>query len=326
VFVGKTVTTAYASFDPPVTRNPWNLERTPGGSSSGSAAAVASGMCLGALASQTGGSITRPASFCGVCGIKPTYGRINLDGVVPLAPSMDHVGAITSCVQDLALMLSALDDAFPTFSAQSITAEPEHPPTLGKLGGLFQDRADAVMQSALPAAIHKLQEAGASVEPIDPPAAMSEVIDRHRVIMAVEAAEFHESRLKRHPSDYPPRITTLLKEGLATSPTEYVRALHHKDVLANALTEQLELGRIHAFLTAATVGPAPPAATTGDPAMNSPWSYTGLPVVSFPIGWSPDGLPLSLQLTGDRFCEQEQLRWARWCERAIGFEKRPLAI
>src|SRR5581483_4721760 len=90
VFVGKTVTTAYASFDPPVTRNPWDHSRTPGGSSSGSAAALACGMCLGALGSQTGGSITRPASYCGVTGCKPSYGRVSCEGVVPLAHSMDH--------------------------------------------------------------------------------------------------------------------------------------------------------------------------------------------------------------------------------------------
>lgn len=325
VFVGKTVTTAYASFDPPITRNPWNLERTPGGSSSGSAAAVACGMCLGALASQTGGSITRPASFCGVCGIKPTYGRISVDGVVPLAPTMDHIGAIAGCIQDLALLFSAINDPFPTFSATTAATEPEHPPCLGKLGGLFVERAEPAMQGAMATAIRRLQEASAVIESIDPPAACSEVIRHHRVIMAVEAAEYHEQRLKRYPEDYPREITALLKEGLAVSSTEYVRAIHSKDSLADAFAEQLELGKIHAFITPATVGPAPSAATTGDPAMNSPWSYTGLPVVSFPIGWSPDGLPLCVQLTGDRFCEQELLRWALWCERAIGFEKRPLA-
>src|SRR5207302_6788220 len=104
IFLGKTVTTQYASFDPPVTRNPWNKSRTPGGSSSGSAAAVASGMCLGALGTQTGGSITRPASYCGVASCKPTWGRVSLDGVLPLAPSMDHVGAMTRSIHDLAMM------------------------------------------------------------------------------------------------------------------------------------------------------------------------------------------------------------------------------
>src|SRR6185369_585994 len=108
VFVGKTVTTQYASFDPPVTRNPWNSARTPGGSSSGSCAGVACGMCLGAIASQTGGSITRPAAFCGVAGIKPTYGRVSCHGVMPLAPSIDHPGPVASCVRDIAILLQAI--------------------------------------------------------------------------------------------------------------------------------------------------------------------------------------------------------------------------
>src|SRR5262245_4867483 len=111
VIMGKTVTTAFASFDPPVTRNPWNLDRTPGGSSSGSAAAVACGMCLGALASQTGGSITRPASYCGVYSLKPTYGRVSVDGVLPLAPSMDHVGAMANCVRDVATLFRTIAGA-----------------------------------------------------------------------------------------------------------------------------------------------------------------------------------------------------------------------
>src|SRR6516162_7339439 len=108
IFLGKTVTTQYASFDPPVTRNPWNLAHTPGGSSSGSAAAVATGMCLGALGSQTGGSITRPASFCGVSGCKPSFGLVSCAGVVPLAPSMDHPGPIARCVTDLAILLQGM--------------------------------------------------------------------------------------------------------------------------------------------------------------------------------------------------------------------------
>src|SRR5262245_20815032 len=108
VFLGKTVTTQYASFDPPVTRNPWNLERTPGGSSSGSAAAVSTLMCLGALGSQTGGSLTRPASYCGIATCKPSYGLLCADGVVPLAPSMDHPGPMGRCVRDVELLLRGM--------------------------------------------------------------------------------------------------------------------------------------------------------------------------------------------------------------------------
>src|SRR5207244_2611992 len=163
VFVGKTVTTAYASFDPPPTRNPWNLQRTPGGSSSGSAAAVACGMCLGGLASQTGGSITRPASYCGVCGLKPTYGRISVEGVVLLAPSMDHVGVVASCVRDLAILCGVIGDPYPTFGVETAMAEPESPPRLGRLDGLFAHRVEPVMKNGFVAATSKLQSAGATV-------------------------------------------------------------------------------------------------------------------------------------------------------------------
>ena len=326
VLMGKTVTTAFASFDPPPTRNPWKLDRTPGGSSSGSAAAVACGMCLGALASQTGGSITRPASFCGVCGIKPTYNRISVDGVVPLASSMDHVGVMANCVKDLAILFAAINDPFPTFSVQAATAEPEHPPCLGRLGGLFADRADPVMQNAMVVATNKWREAGTKIIAIDPPASQADVTRQHAIIMAVEAAEVHEHRIKHHPDDYPPRITSLIQEGFRTSATDYVRSLRQKDQLTDALVEQLELSDAHVFLTPATIGPAVPADTTGDPLFNSPWSYTGLPVISFPIGWTPDGLPLSAQLTADRFCEEELFRWAAWCEAVLALEKREVKL
>jgi aspartyl-tRNA(Asn)/glutamyl-tRNA(Gln) amidotransferase subunit A len=326
IIMGKTVTTAYASFDPPPTRNPWNLDRTPGGSSSGSAAAVACGMCLGALASQTGGSTTRPASYCGVCAIKPTFGRISVNGVVPLAPSMDHVGIMTNCVRDLAVMSGALNDSFPTFSTPAAMSELERPPALGQLGGLFNERAQPVMQNAMIAAISRLRAAGASVVPLDPPSAFSEVLPRHQVVMSVEAAEVHQERIRRHPEDYPPRVTSLIREGLGTSATEYVRTMQHKESLIQALVEQLELSETHAFLTPATTGPAPAAETTGDPAFNCPWSYTGLPVVSFPIGWTDDGMPLCAQLTGDQFGEQDLFRWAAWCEQVIGFERREVRL
>src|SRR4051812_14642939 len=108
VILGKTVTTPFAYIDPPPTRNPWNLDRTPGGSSSGSAAAVACGMCLAALGTQTGGSVTRPASYCGVYSLKPTHGRVSVDGVLPFAPSLDHVGVMANCVRDLAIVFQAI--------------------------------------------------------------------------------------------------------------------------------------------------------------------------------------------------------------------------
>ena len=341
VLLGKTVTTAYASFDPPPTRNPWDPSRTPGGSSSGSAAAVACGMCLGALASQTGGSISRPASFCGVCGIKPTNGRVSVDGVVPLAASMDHVGVIAGCVRDLAIMFQAI--AGPDGRDPSVRRQPVYDPIafldgeaegdekegpelflLDAVNGLFDERAEPVMREAMTALRRKLGQdkpvAGriGRVRPLTLPAEFSEVLPRHRTVMAVEAAAYHQSRYKRHPEDYPPRITELLNEGIACPAPEYARCKSHQAELRRVL----DLFSFGTLLTPATTGPAPSADTTGDPAFNSPWSYTGLPTVSLPFAWTPGGLPLCLQLVGKRWQEASLLEVAGWCEEVIGFERR----
>ena len=145
IFLGKTVTTQYASFDPPVTKNPWNIAHTPGGSSSGSAAAVSTGMCLGALGSQTGGSITRPAAYCGIAGFKPTYGLLPLEGIMPLAQSMDHPGPMAQNVTDLALMLRAMMGAMPSIRRRitwRTAAVASSRPIFGRLRQLFDEKAD----------------------------------------------------------------------------------------------------------------------------------------------------------------------------------------
>ncbi|HKB05459.1 MAG TPA: amidase, partial [Gemmataceae bacterium] len=168
VLMGKTVTVAYAAFDPPVTKNPWDPNRTPGGSSSGSAAAVACGMCLGALGSQTGGSITRPASYCGVYGLKPTFGSIRLDGVVPFAPSFDHAGVIAGSVRDLALAFQPLAatgllEGLTDFTAKIGQAVNK---SLGLPGGFFDTQAEPVMAAAMAKLIERLRGKGWRIEPV----------------------------------------------------------------------------------------------------------------------------------------------------------------
>jgi Asp-tRNA(Asn)/Glu-tRNA(Gln) amidotransferase A subunit family amidase len=332
VIMGKTVTTAFASFDPPVTRNPWKLERTPGGSSSGSAAAVACGMCLGALASQTGGSITRPASYCGVCSIKPTYGRVSVDGVMPLAPSMDHVGAMANCVRDLAILLQAIATVSGAIEQTRIPFERavdwyEVPATFD-LATLpdFPANADPVFEPAL----RKLRlETMSTVkwywtETALPPA-FQDVPRYHHVVMAVEAAAYHGERMRRHPDDYPPRIRDLVEYGQSVKAPEFARIAEHM----RALREDLDAGfpgKLATLVTPATVDPAPTAETTGNPAFNSPWSYTGLPTVSLPFAWTSDGLPLALQLIGGRWTEDQLLATAVRFEKDIGFERRPLPL
>jgi len=326
ILLGKTVTTAYASFDPPITRNPWNVERTPGGSSSGSAAAIACGMCFGALASQTGGSITRPASFCGVAGIKPSFGRISVDGVVPLAASMDHVGVMANTVADLAILLEAIDGPSPCPALpdllRAIGEGPEFP-DLARLRGFFDERADPVMRNAMDALCEKLREGDMVVRDLSTPSEFHEVIPRHRTIMAVEAAAFHESRFRRRPDDYPPRITELLQEGLKTSAPEYARCRDHQRQLSETMQNYFD--DVSALITPATLGAAPNATTTGDPACNSPWSYTGHPTVSLPMAWTDDGMPLCVQIIGPMYEEAELLALAAHIERIIAFPRREVS-
>src|SRR5207249_3567782 len=157
------------------TRNPWKLDRTPGGSSSGSAAAVACGMCLGALGSQTGGSITRPASYCGVAGCKPTFGRLPLDGIVPLAESMDHPGALARCVRDLAILTQGMaaadahEPTMPDWTRDSGGAA--NTLVLGRLRGLFEELAEPVMNAAMDRVVERLRAAGVTVKDVVAPAA-----------------------------------------------------------------------------------------------------------------------------------------------------------
>ncbi len=320
VFIGKTVTTQYASFDPPVTRNPWNLERTPGGTSSGCAAAVACGMCLGALGSQTGGSITRPASYCGVAGMKPSFGRVSVEGVVPLAPSMDHVGPIARCVRDLAILFQTIAVGWrndkrlaPCFRS------PLSRPTLSWLGGLFTSRSTPIMRERFDEVIEMFRKAGTAINEVPLPAEFGPILERHRTVMAVEAAAYHEPRLRRHREDYSPRIRSLLEEGLATPAPEFIRVKEHQHQLSLEMRFTF-VGRDTVMLCPATTGPAPAADTTGDPAFNSPWSYTGLPAVNIPIGLSSDGLPLALQLVGGHEEEANLLEAAAWCEEVLNVE------
>jgi Asp-tRNA(Asn)/Glu-tRNA(Gln) amidotransferase A subunit family amidase len=324
--MGKTVTTQFACFDPPPTRNPWNLEHTPGGSSSGSAAAVASGMCLGAIGSQTGGSITRPATFCGVAGCKPSYGGVSLAGIVPLAPSFDHPGPIARSVGDLALLLDAIaghDPADPhsgTVSLSPLNWFPAAPPSaanprLARLRGFFETSATPAMRVAFDAALDRFRACGATVIEAGWPQCFADVHRLHRLIFEFELASSHRTRFQQHRDDYLPGLASLVEEGLTISEAAYRDAKQHQ---ATAWEEaETIFGDADVAVCPAALGPAPDLSTTGDPAFNSPWSYTGLPTVSMPIGFAPDGLPLGIQLVGRRFDEPRLFQAGIWCEQNL---------
>jgi Asp-tRNA(Asn)/Glu-tRNA(Gln) amidotransferase A subunit family amidase len=323
VLMGKTVTVAYAAFDPPVTRNPWDANRTPGGSSSGSAAAVACGMCLGALGSQTGGSITRPASYCGVCGLKPTYGNISLEGVVPFAPSFDHAGVIAGSVRDLAAACQPLAGTGLPEGLTDLTAKIGRPvnKSVGLPRGFFDTHAEPVMAAAMGKLIGQLRQKGWQIEPVPLPPAVADVPRTHRLIMSVEAVTFHGERRKRYPDDYPPKLTELLREGQAVSAMEYEAARRHHRELRGEMMTGFPTG-ISAYLAPATQGAPPDPSTTGTPLFQAPWSYTGLPTVSLPFAWTDDGLPLCVQLAGPAWSEADLIAVAAALEADIAFERR----
>lgn len=300
VVVGKTVTTPFAYLDPPATRNPWDLNRTPGGSSSGSAAAVACGMCLAALGTQTVGSLTRPASYCGLCSFKPAVEDAGADGVLPLAPTLDHVGVMARCVRDLAIIAGGLD-------------LPPHVPRFVTVNG-FDDRIEPAMGEAMA----RVCELVKPTERALPPAATD--LPRYlRAILATEAAAFHGARLRRQTDDYPPKIRELVEEGLHVPPADYQAALAHRESLRTEFDRVL-FGDGAALLTPATLGPAPDRLTTGDAVFNAPWSYVGFPTISLPIGRTEDGLPLAAQLVGRPGEVAALFAAAVWLEARLGFE------
>jgi aspartyl-tRNA(Asn)/glutamyl-tRNA(Gln) amidotransferase subunit A len=232
---------------------------------------------------------------------------------------MDHIGPIALCVRDLALIFQAIaerDAAMPVPDLKAVVSGPLSRPRIGRLRGFFEERAEPGVLSLLDDLVSAWQSRGAEIKEMGLPAAFAEVLPRHRKVMAVEAARYHEERLRRHPEDYEPNIRSLLEEGLACPATEYARCKQHQDELMREMSRLCLNADV--LLTLATTGPAPDRRTTGDLAFNAPWSYTGVPTVSFPAGGSPEGLPLGVQLIGRMWKEAELLAAAAWCEDVLG--------
>jgi Asp-tRNA(Asn)/Glu-tRNA(Gln) amidotransferase A subunit family amidase len=327
--LGKLVTTPFAFLDPSATRNPWNPEHTPGGSSSGPAAAVAARMVPLALGSQTVGSVLRPAAYCGVVGLKPTHGRISVAGVLALAESLDHVGVFARCVEDCALALSllaGLDPADPHSSPRppepylAALAAPA-PPRIGVLVELVA-QATPEMAKHLDAIMRGLEGAGARLVDVDLPDSFPALRRAGETVLAVEAAHAHASLYAAHAADYPPRIGELIERGHAVSALQYLAA---QDARRHARDDLDAVATRHDLLLAPTIGaPAPRGlASTGAPGFCAPFTFAGLPAISLPTGVDPSGLPLALQLIGPAWGEARLLAASAWCERVIRFDAGP---
>jgi aspartyl-tRNA(Asn)/glutamyl-tRNA(Gln) amidotransferase subunit A len=322
ILLGKTVTCEWACFDPSPTRNPWNKERTPGGSSSGSAAAVASGTCLAALGTQTGGSIVRPASYCGVVGFKPSFGLCSTDGVFPLSPSLDHVGMIARTVEDACTIFRVIRDRSMQKPETGPTANPAY--RLGMIDSpteFIRRSCETDVLSSFHIAVNALSRAGATVERTALSLSFEDAIADHRTIMSSEAATSTLLMSLRATQSLAPRIRQLLDDGSRVTEGELLRAFAGKAEVIRIAQAVCE--RFDALVMPSVSTPPPNVYATGDPSFQAIWSLVGLPTITIPCGLSSEGLPVGLQLIGPRNGEGALCQVAAWCERAIGFNHRP---
>jgi len=314
VIVGKTYPTQFASKDPAPTRNPWSAEHTPGGSSSGSAAAVAARQVPGAIGSQTVGSILRPAAYCGVVGLKGAFGQVPLDGVIPLAWSMDHAGPIARTVADAALLQGVL-------AGTVVQPVPIDRPSFAVSHELLDSAAPA-LRAHLEAVMARLTDSGAAIVEVALPRQFAEVVDATRLVLEAEAAAYHESMFAEHAADYGPGIAELITAGLARRAPELVHAERVRVAFREGMA--LLLDAVDGLLSPVAPGPAPHRAEgTGDFSLCAPWSFIGVPSISIPSGLDEAGLPFALQLVGGPARVGRLLGAATWSERVIDFKARP---
>jgi aspartyl-tRNA(Asn)/glutamyl-tRNA(Gln) amidotransferase subunit A len=314
VVMGKVHTTEFAYFEPGPTRNPWNPAHTPGGSSSGSAAAVAARMAPLALGTQTVGSVLRPAAYCGVVGFKGSHGLIPTDGVVPLAWSFDHVGVFARAVSDVVLAAGVL-------AARSLDAAAPTAPRLAVAPELLE-RATPEVATEVRATAARLARAGASVSEVRLPASFADLHAAGRTVLEVEAAAYHEELYRLHAAEYRSGTRELIAGGLTRPAVAYVHAQRARHAFRE---DVMPLLAAHdALLSPTAPSPAPEGlAATGDPWFCAPWSFAGVPALSLPVGLSPRGLPHAVQLVAAAGRDAALLAVAAWCERVIDFALSP---
>lgn len=321
VVFGKTVTTEFAWREPGPTVNPWNRLHTPGGSSSGSAAAVGAGIVPLAVGTQTVGSVIRPAAFCGVVGYKPSHGKVPSTGVHPLAPSLDHVGFFAQTVEGTAvchaLFVEARPDAIADLEAWAEYFPARRPRKLGVVRTPFWDRVSAEQKANFEAVLARLQAAGATLVECDPFDAMPSMLDALQTILEAEAARAIGPAAADHPDMISRHMQALTAAGKAVPAAQYEEAL----ALQARLRSEFEgfVNGCDAIVTVPASGPAPLGlADTGDATFCAPWSLLGVPAVTVPSGRSQDGLPLGFQVLGRQGDDLSTLQTAAWIETVLG--------
>jgi Asp-tRNA(Asn)/Glu-tRNA(Gln) amidotransferase A subunit family amidase len=323
VIMGKTVTTELATYSPGKTRNPHNPEHTPGGSSSGSAAAVAAGMVPLALGTQTNGSVIRPAAYCGACGFKPTHGLIPRTGILKQSRAFDQVGVFARSIEDLALgaeTIIGFDEGDPDTRPRArpplvrvASEEPPLPPRLAFVRTPKWDMAEAETREAFDELVEHL---GDRVAEFTLPESAREAWDWHRTVMEGDFAASFEREYDEGRDRLSDSLRGQIERGRAVAALAYLKALARVPILNEGFSELFD--RFDAILTPATTGTAPRGlASTGDPVFCTLWTFCGMPAVSLPLMQGANGLPLGVQLVATRGDDARLLRTARWLVGAV---------
>jgi Asp-tRNA(Asn)/Glu-tRNA(Gln) amidotransferase A subunit family amidase len=326
---GKTVSTEFAWRHPGPTVNPWNRKHTPGGSSSGSAAAVAAGIVPLALGTQTLGSVIRPAAFNGIVGLKPSFGAISRTGVHPLSPSLDHVGFFARRVDDVAFALSLLAASsdrdphgrpIPGFDVDTDKGVPPlDKPRLAIVRFERWSRAEPEQQAVFEAAIAKFRDDDAVLEELELPELDHASWNAINTILASEGALIFSDLVERYPDRTSDRLKELVRAGKACSAYDYLAAKALQEKLRPRFTT--DISGFDAVLTLPAFGEAPEGlGYTGDAEYCAPWTFLGVPAVTLPAGFGRNGLPLGLQIVGAYREDHRLLRVAKWAESVLRFD------
>ncbi|HCB48688.1 MAG TPA: amidase [Chloroflexi bacterium] len=309
--MGKTVTTEFAYFAPGPTRNPRNLDYTPGGSSSGSAAAVAAGLSPLATGTQTIGSITRPASFCGIVGYKPSYDRIDRTGVIPLSPSLDHVGIFSNDVAGAELVAGLLCPHWQLAVAYNS-------PVIGIPNGSYLKYASDEALDNFEAVCRRLSEGGCTLKQVSAIQNFEAIVERHNLILAAEAAQVHSRWFKKFGDLYHEKTAALIEKGREISKSDLDEALTERRQFVQELLRLMDEYSLDLWISPAAPGTAPKGLdSTGDPIMNLPWTHSGIPTINIPSGVNDKGLPMGLQVAGRWYEDETLFAWSTHLEPMI---------
>ena len=323
VAMGKTVTTPFAQGDPSITRNPWNVERSPGGSSSGSAAAVGAGMAPAAFGSQTTGSTLRPAAYCGVPGLKPTYGRIPRTGVVDVSWNFDHLGIIARTVEDIAKILEVAagpdgaDHTAVNAPPPSANQMPRKPEKIAYLKHLLPLASEEVVEWT-EGAVSQVKSKGIDVQEVELPLSMDEINAAHFIARCVDSAACHQDLYEAHKDELPPYVRRSMTIGYMAPAVHYVKAMRVRASFIRKMDDLMNRYDLFA-LPSFDAGPPPWEESTGGPAFLQPLTFSGQPAITLPLGRGDMNLPLGIQFGAVRCGEGKLLAMARWFEEEMGW-------